>query len=156
MRRFTHIQRGFSLIEMVAMLAMLAVVLGVAILTMLPNLAQSHLLAAAKQVSSDIEFAKLNATKTGVLSGVNFVNGGTYTVYQSTTATPLKSPLTQQNLVVTLSSSFPSVSISQAYIVEFDKMGKPTTGGGGTVTLSSGSNSKVISVSANTGKVTIQ
>jgi prepilin-type N-terminal cleavage/methylation domain-containing protein len=149
------IARGFSLIELVMVIAIVGV-LGLVAIIYAPSIDNTRLDAAAKQVVSDIEFAKQNASLTGVISGVNFVSGGAYTVYQGTTATPLASPLTLQSMVVTLSAKYPNIVISSNFTVEFDSLGSPTTGAGGSVTLSNGSATKTITVTANTGKLVLQ
>lgn len=147
--------RGFSLLEIVMILAMLGI-LGLAAIVYAPSVETTRLDAAARQVLSDIEFAKQNASMTGVTSGVQFVGGGAYTVYQGSTATPLSSPLTKQNMIITLSTNYPSIVISGNFTVEFNSLGSPTTGSGGTVTLSNGSATKTITVTANTGKLVLQ
>src|SRR5690349_14498161 len=119
--------RGFSLVQLVMMLGVLGI-LGLAVIIYAPSLDTTRLDVAVRQVLSDIEYAKQNASLTGVTSGVAFVNGGAYTVYQGTTATPLANPATRQNMVVTLSTNFPGVVISGNYTVEFNSLGKPTTG----------------------------
>jgi len=147
--------RGFTLIELVMVLGVLAV-LSVAAIVSVPSPAPAQLGAASFQVQSDIEFAKQNAMMTGQTSGVSFTANGTYTVYQGTTATPLKSPLTQQNMITTLSANYAGVSIGTSYVVEFNAFGAPTTGGGGSVQITNGSSTKTIAVTANTGMVKIQ
>lgn len=147
--------RGFNIIELVLVFAILGI-LAVAALTISGNPQRSRLDAAARQVESDIKFAQQNAMMTGTTSGVSFVASGAYTVYQSSTATPLKSPVNKENMVVTLSNNFPSVTIAGNYVVQFNSFGTPTTGGGGSVTLTAGGFSKIISVTANTGRVNIQ
>ncbi len=138
-------------------LAMVLVgVVGAFAIFYMPSLSKSQLDVAANQVASDITYAQQNAMTTGTTSGVNFVSGGAYTVYQGTTATPLVSPLTHQNMVTTLSARYPGVSITNSYTVEFNNFGSPTTGGGGGVTISSNGQTHTISVTANTGLVTIQ
>lgn len=122
--------RGYSIIELVVVISLLGV-LAVAAVVMTTSVDDSRLNVAANQVLSDIYFAQQNATTTGQTSGVDFVGSGSYTVYQGTTATPLLSPLTGQNLVVLLADNYPNVTISANYVVEFDSMGAPTTGGGG-------------------------
>lgn len=147
--------RGFSLMELVMVIAVVGV-LGLAASIYAPSVDSSRLDAAAKQVVSDIEFAKANASLTGQTSGVNFVSGGAYTVYQGTTATPLTNPLTLQNMIITLSTNYPNIVISGNFTVEFDSLGSPITGSGGSVTLSNGSATKTITVTANTGKLVLQ
>lgn len=147
--------RGFTAVEILLTVGLLAI-LALAAVSLLPSVGSIRLGAAAKQVQSDIEYAQQNAMMTGQTSGVLFVNNGSYTVYQGTFSTPLSSPLTHQDMVITLSTHYPGVSISGNYTVEFNDMGSPTTGGGGSVTLTNGSTSKILTVTANTGKVTIQ
>ena len=146
---------GFTLVETVVMIAVLGVLAIVAI-QIVPNLSRSRLDVAAKQVTSDIELARQMAQTKGQTSGVKFVSGGSYTAYLGTTATPIKSPLTKADMVILLSSNYPGVSISSNYVVEFNRFGQPTTGGGGSVTLTDGTSTKTVTITANTGKVTQQ
>jgi len=147
--------KGFSLIELVSVIAIIGV-LGITVITMTPSLDGTQLNVAAHQVLSDIHHAKQNATTTGQTSGVNFVSGGIYTAYQGSTATPLLSPLTRQDMIVLLSDSYSSVSISNNFVVEFDSLGAPSSGGGGSVTLTNGTDTRTITITVNTGKVTLQ
>lgn len=146
---------GFTLLELVLTIALLgALALGLVLIS--PSIAPARLDAAAKQVVSAIQYAQQNAATTTQTSGVFFVSGGAYTVYQGTTATPLADPLTKQNMIITLSDRYPGVSLSSNYTVEFNRMGIPTTGGGGNVTITDGSSTKTIQVTANTGAALIQ
>jgi len=147
--------RGFTLIELVMVLGIMGI-LSVAAVVSMQTPSSAHLGAAAAQVKSDVEYAKQNAVMTGQTSGVNFTANGSYTVYQGTTATPLKSPMSQQNIITTLSTTYPNITISTNYVVEFNGFGAPTTGGGGSVQITNGSATKTISVTANTGLVTVQ
>lgn len=147
--------RGFTAVEVLLVVAILGV-LGLAAISFLPSAQATRLRSAAEQVRSDIEYARENAMTTGQTSGVQFINNSSYTVYQGTPATPLLNPLTRQDMVVTLSSSYPGVSVSGNYTVEFGSLGSPTTGGGGSITLTSSSLTKIISVTANTGRVVLQ
>ncbi len=145
--------RGITAVEVILSIALLGI-MAIAAVFLVPPVGSVRVEAAAKQVRSDIEYARQNAMMTGQTSGVQFVSGGAYTVYQGTVSTPLLSPLTGQTMVVTLSTNYPSTTISGNFTVEFDNMGNPTTGGGGSVTLVNGSVSKTITVTQNTGKVT--
>jgi len=149
------IKNGFTLIELVLVIGLLGV-LALAAVVISPDISPARLDAAAKQVQSDIEYAKQNAVLTATTHGAQFVSGGAYTVYRSTTATPLASPLTKQSMVITLSAQYPGISISSNYTVEFDRFGNPTTGGGGSVTITDGTTTKTIGVTSNTGRVTVQ
>ncbi len=137
------------------MLALLGV-LGLAAIVSAPSVSTTRLDSAIRQVLSDLEYAKQNASVTGVNSGIQFVSGGAYTVYQNTTATPLTDPVTNQSKVVTLSTNFPGISISGSITVEFNSLGTPVTGSGGVVTLTDGSSTRSITVTANTGKLVLQ
>ncbi len=145
---------GFSLIELVLIIAVVGL-LALAVVVLSPGVSLARLDAAARQVQSDIEYAKQNALLSEVTSGAAFTSGGSYTVYQNTIATPILSPLTRQSMVITLSNNYPGISISTNYTVEFNRFGSPTTGGGGSVTLTDGTNTRTISVTANTGRVTV-
>jgi prepilin-type N-terminal cleavage/methylation domain-containing protein len=147
--------RGFTLAELVVVVA-IAGVLAVAAIVATPSPTDANLMAAARQVQSDIEYAKQNAMTTGTTSGVSFTANGSYTVYQGTTATPLTSPLTLSNMVITLSTNFPGISISNSYVVQFNNLGAPTTGGGSSVTLTNGTTTHKVNVTNNTGMVFIQ
>ncbi len=147
--------RGFSIIELVLVLAMLGVV-GVSAIVKGFSPDAARLDAAANQISSDIMLARENALATGHVSGVQFINGENYVVYQGTVLTPLASPLTKQNMIVLISTNYPTVSLTKNFIVEFDKSGAPSIGGGGDVTISNGKQTKTIIVTAHTGRISIQ
>lgn len=140
--------------ELVLVIAVLGI-LATAVVVLSPSVTPARLDAAAKEVQAHIEFAQHHAMMTTQTAGVQCVASGAYTVYQGTTVTPLANPLTKQNMVLTLSDKYPGISISSHYTVEFNKFGSPITGGGGSVTITDGSSSKTISVTANTGRVSI-
>lgn len=146
---------GYTLIELVLVIAILGI-LAIAVVLISPSITPARLDAAAKQVQSDIEYAQQMAMMVTTTHGVSFVASGAYTVYESTTATPIASPLTKQSMVMTLSDKFPDISIQNNYTVEFNSFGSPTTGGGGSVVVTDGTNTRTITVTANTGKVTLE
>lgn len=146
--------RGASIIEIVGVMALLGV-LAMAAIVWTPSPDPTRISAAAKQVQSDIEYARQLAMTTNVTHGVWFVASGNYTVYRAAVGTPVLSPLTHQPMVVTLSSSYPGVTLQNDYWVEFDSFGAPTVGGGGSVVLTNSSGNRTIQVLAGTGKVEI-
>lgn len=148
-------QGAFTLIQIVIVIALVGV-LAITAVSFLPSQSKIRLDAATKQVVAHIQVAQQNAVTTTVTSGVSFVNGGAYTAYQGTTATPIKNPQTGQNLIITLSATYPGISLTKSYTVEFNSMGTPTTGGGGNITISDGTTTKTVTVSANVGRVTVQ
>jgi len=147
--------RGFTLMELVLVLAVLGI-MAVAAVISAPSPRAANLMAAARQVQNDIEYAKQNAMMTGVTSGVSFTQNANYIVYQNTTATPLTSALTKTSLNVTISAHYSNINLNDTYVVEFNGFGAPTTGGGGSVRVTDGTNIKTIVVTANTGMVKIQ
>ncbi len=147
--------RGASIVEVVGVMALLGI-LGVAALVWVPSYNPTRLDAASKQVQSDIEYARQLAMTTNVIHGVQFVSNGAYTVYRSVVAAPVSSPLTHQDMVITLSAKYPAVTIQTNYTVEFDSFGAPSAGGGGSVTITNPAGSKVIRVVDTTGSVVIQ
>ena len=132
-------------------------ILSVVIYLLTPSVPEVRLDAAAKTAASDVAYAQQYATLTGNTAGVAFFSTtDSYTVYVGSAATPLVSPLTKQNMTNVFSDNFPGISISNDYTIEFNAMGAPSTGGGGSVTFSDGTNAKVMAVRANTGNIDIQ
>ena len=86
--------------------------------------------AATAKVAGDIRFARELSSSTNVNCGVQFVADGSYTVYQSTPATPATNPHTREPYVVDLGDVFENVDILNSIQVEFDPMGRPVMGGG--------------------------
>ena len=110
---------------------------------------------AARRVRADILYARELAMLTGVNHGANFLSAQPYTVYRQTTANPVLDPLTRQPYSqdpVTMGS----VQVIGNYRVEFDPIGRPVVGGGGSVTLSSSTGTRSVAVQTNTGLVEIQ
>lgn len=147
--------RGASIVEIVGVIALLGV-LGMAAVVWVPSNAPAKLDAASKQVQSDVEYARQLAMSSMATHGVQFVAGGSYTVYRGTIATPVLSPLTHLNMIVNLGSFYSGISIQNNYTVEFDRFGAPTLGGGEFVTITDGARTKQISVTAVTGSVVLQ
>ena len=145
---------AFTLIELILVIAMLGI-LAVAVLTLSPSISPARLDAASREIQSDIEYAKQKEMMINVVHGVQFTASGSFTVYRSTVATPVADPLTQQSMIITLANKYPGITIQTNYTIEFNNFGVPTTGGGGSVTITDGSSTKTISVAAGTGLVTI-
>lgn len=145
------------MIELVLVIALMGI-LAVSVVTMTVSSSRQNIEIAAKKIRSDIEHARgLAMMKKGAVFGVTFnAAANTYTVYEGASASPVKDPLTKQNLVETF-ARWGNVSITGGnYTVEFGPTGAPTTGGGGSVTITDGTNNKTIGVLAGTGRVTVQ
>ena len=149
-----RLRKGFTIVELVLVIAALGI-LATAAIVFSPSPGTTRLDAAVRQVMSDIAYAQQCATMSNVTCGATFVAGGSYTVYRGTTATPLTNPLTKQPMVITLTLQYSGIYLSNGFTVEFNRFGMPTTGGGGTVKVTDGTNSRAISVEVNTGRVSV-
>ncbi len=98
---------------------------------------------AAYIVASDIRYAQESAMANRVSKSVIFTSGSSvYTFNPTSSLDP--------------SGQLPSgVTISNNFTITFNSLGEPTTGGGLSVTVSDGVQSKTISVVTYTGKVNI-
>ena len=149
--------RGFTLIELVAVIAITGV-LAVGVVALFGDWGKAKLEAASQKAKSDVEFARsLAMMKRGIVYGVAVdVSSNTYTVYQNTISTPVLDPQSRQPLIETF-SKWSGVTLSGSnYTVEFNRLGAPTVGGGGSFSMTDGSATKTISVDAVTGRVTLQ
>lgn len=146
--------RAFTLIELLLTVSILSVI-ALLFISYTGDVGNVSVDAASWKIQSDIRYAQQLATTTGEQHGVVFVNDGNYTVYRGSIATPVLDPLSRQPMVKDV-SEFGRVSISNNFQVEFDKLGKPTVGGGGSVVVTADSGaSRRIYVVANTGAVTV-
>lgn len=147
---------GFTLMELVLSISLMGI-LAVAAIAVVFNHKGSYLEVAGKKARSDIEHARgLAMMKKGTTFGVFFDQANNrYTVYEGSVGNPVPDPLTKGNLIESF-TKWPGVSVTSNYTVEFGPFGNPTTGGGGSVDLTDGTDSKTISVTAGTGKVSLQ
>ena len=150
-------KKGFTLIELVLVIAITGI-LAVSVVTISIQHKSAYIDIASKKMRSDIEHARgLAMMKKGTTYGVFFnVAGNSYTVYQGTNATPVADPLTKANLVETFSKWSGVHLTGSNYTVEFNSVGAPSTGGGGSVQVTDGTTTKTLSVTAVTGKVSLQ
>ncbi|MFH1356582.1 MAG: GspH/FimT family pseudopilin [bacterium] len=147
---------GFTLIELVVVIALIGI-LSVSVVVMSVNFSKTNITVVAQKIRSDIEYARsLAMTKKGTTFGAFFDDANDeYTVYESVVGTPILDPLTKQSFLEDF-SKWSSVTITGGdYTVEFNRVGVPTTGGGGSVQITDGSTTKTIAVTAGTGKVSV-
>lgn len=153
MQKQTNTIAGFTLIEM-AVVTAVAVILSFTGYMVIGNVMQNTSIdAASRRVLSDLQLARERAQTTGVLHGISFVANGSYTVYQTSVATPIADPLLGQSMVVNLDDDYPGAFIVNNYTVEFDSWGAPYTGGGGQVQVSDNSTIRTITTDSNTGRI---
>ena len=134
-------KRGFTLLEMMIVVALIAILSAVAVISIKSNMPQYYLSGAARQVLTDLMLARSKAVSNNTATSVTFSSTG-YSIGGVTT------DISSQFRGVTLSTK------SATGIITFYTMG--TTSGSDTITLTSpGLTSKMIVVSA-AGGVRIQ
>jgi MSHA pilin protein MshC len=155
---FMKQERGFTAIELILVIVILGILAAIAYPRFqgLPGIRVS---AAAQAIAADIRYAQSQAVSTAYNYKVYFyASTNSYSVYQvnrsSGAETIMSHPLKAGNYTVVVATDYPGVIIGGDYTVEFDYLGAPSTGGGGSVIVSGGGNSMTISVLANTGRVT--
>lgn len=137
--------KGITFIELILVL----VIVGIISATVIPRLnitlstSRSSVEGAAYMIASDIRYAQEFAMANRVSKTVTFTAGSSvYTFTPSDNMDP--------------SGRLPSeATISNNFTVTFNSLGEPITGGGGSVTVSDGINTKTISIVEYTGKVNI-
>ncbi|THF68123.1 type II secretion system protein GspH [Deinococcus sp. Arct2-2] len=68
---------GFTLLELLVVMTIIGIVAGVLGFSLLNNLRRTQLQSAAAQLSADLRLTRTNAQKTGLMSAVTVVAGGT-------------------------------------------------------------------------------
>lgn len=164
---------GYTILELVVCIAIMAALSIVAFIALDGAIESYSLNSAAIKVVSDIRYAKHLARTRNGWHGINFSVSPTnqYTVYSTdgSTDTAVTDPVNPaQNFIFNIGTEFDGVTISAASLgggskVEFDPVGMPYDDYGGTafvangtITLSSGTSNKIVTVVKNTGKVSVQ
>jgi prepilin-type N-terminal cleavage/methylation domain-containing protein len=127
--------RGFTLVELI----MVVVLIGILAVSVVPKFVDTSgfsLAGGAAMAAADIRYTQELAMGTHSSKTIVFTTSNTYyTVDSQTVNLPSK------------------VSISSGATFTFNSLGEPTTGGGSTVTLSAGAETKTITVESYTGRV---
>ncbi len=138
-------KRGFSMIELIMVIVIAGIMSAIA-LPRLASVSQIDLYNAARQAKSDIRYAQELAMgkyrETTITFGSNL---NTYTITSS-------GPTLNKQLPPSSNVIFDAGSTR---IFTFNTAGEPITGGGGTLTISSGGSSEQILVSNITGNANI-
>ncbi len=146
--------RGFSLVELVVVVTITAILAAVAVPKISHGLSAQGLRTAAQRVASDLAYARTMARNRGRATEVHFSTG---TTQYSMPGTP--SPNGDSEYLVDLADTpnpaqIEAVDFGGEAFVSFDLYGVPSSGG--SISLSSGSSTKTLTVNATTGQVTIQ
>jgi MSHA pilin protein MshC len=156
-------QHGFTLIELVIIIVLLAIIAAVAIPRM-GDVTSMKAAATAEKLKSDIRYAQelamtQNRSYRVYLNSGPAPNPGYAVVYDTsggawTSFGYAQDPTGKGNLSVTLNSgdyTGVTASLSAGSYIAFNSLGRPTTGGGTTITVSPGG--YTMTVSAETGAV---
>jgi MSHA pilin protein MshC len=148
MKRFkerTPNYKGMTLIELLAVLVIIGILSAVVIprLNLTVTTSRASVDGAAYMIASDIRYAQEFAMANRVSKSVTFTSGlSVYTFNPTSNLDP--------------SGRLPSgVTTVNNFTITFNSLGEPTTGGGGSVTVSGSGLSRTISVVNYTGKVNI-
>ncbi len=137
--------KGFTTIELI----MVIVIAGITMAIALPKftaVTEVDLYSAASQVKSDIRYTQELAMSKYRQTTITFgSNTNTYTITSS-------GPTQNKQLPPRSKAIF---SAGSTLIFTFNSSGEPITGGGGTLTISSGGSNEQIMVSSMTGKANI-
>ena len=127
--------QGFTLVELILVVVLISV-LSVSFLPKFFDTGSISVAGAAVMAAADIRYTQELAMGTHASKSIVFTSGNThYTVGSQTVNLPSK------------------VSISSGATFTFNSLGEPTGGGGSSVTLSAGAETKTITVDSYTGRV---
>lgn len=129
--------KGFTLIEVISILIIVGVLAAIAT-TRFTGTSTISVRAAAEMIQADIRYTQETAMTKNATKNINFVAGATSYVVGSE--------------VKELASG---VIITVGRLFTFDSLGEPTAGGGQSVSVSDGMNTRIITVVNYTGKVSI-
>ena len=148
MKRFkerTPNSKGMTLIELLTVLVIIGILSAIVIprLNLTFTSSRASVDGAAYMIASDIRYAQEFAMANHVSKSVTFTPGSSvYTFNPTSNLDP--------------SGRLPSgVTTSNNFTITFNSLGEPTTGGGGSVTVSNGIQTKTITIVNYTGKVNI-
>jgi len=156
--RLLKSKKGFTLIEMALVIVCLSY-LAVSAIPEDSGLAPISLDSAARKVKSDLRYAQSMATTTGDSHGLEVTGPNTYRIYNVTTNQTITSPYDNSAMTENLSTDYGESQFSaQNYLVIFDGLGRPTTGGGSSIFLQDADNTvtKEIQISSTSGFVSLQ
>ncbi len=140
---------GMTLIEVIAAI----IIMGILAAVVLPRFdftisTKASVDGAAYMIASDIRYAQEFAMANRVSKTVTFTNGSSVYTFSPTSSGMDPSGRLPSGLTITSTSPSPC-------IVTFNSLGEPITGGNGSVTVSSGGQSRTITVLQYTGKASI-
>ena len=150
---------GFTFVEAV-MVILLLVVLAVVAYPRFAAVDTARVNGAAMVIAADIRYTQSLAITTRVNHRIVFSSStNSYIVERDNAGTwqTATHPAKGGNFYIALHDDFPGVVLNSSYTIEFNYLGEPVVGGGGSFVISYGGSSpaKTISIVANTGRVRV-
>jgi len=147
-------KKGFTLLELMIVIAIMAILAGIAIPSMQPYMAQRRLSGAVRQVHTDLMSMRMQAASENRWIALNVDNSQRYTIFRDNAKTGIKTATGNEILLVRdLQSTYRDVSFSSAAdtIVTFYPNGTSATvtlgfaspAGTKTITVSSAGRAKI-------------
>lgn len=138
------VQSGMTLIEVILVM----VIVGILAATILPRFnfavtSRASVDGAAYMIASDIRYAQEFAMANRLSKSVIFTSGSSVYTFNPTSSFDSTGQLPS------------GVTVGGNFTITFNSLGEPTTGGGGSVTVNGGGQSRTITVVNYTGKVNI-
>ena len=160
--RFCNKQSGFTLIELIVIIAILGVFAGIAVPNFLSYMPKYRLNGAARQIMGDLMAARMQAVKENRKVGVGWVDETNYGIFRITPVDPGADIWTIIK-PVNIDSNYPGVTLGHATVsggfiggefngISFSSRGTRDTGG--SIGLINSTGSKRVTVSI-TGRVKI-
>ncbi len=144
---------GFTLLEIILTMSLLSIVSVGVYSTLTPQLV--HVDLAMLKVVHDVRFAQDRAMVSGRNHGFRTITSTQYEIYDTSPGNPITDPSTQSAMTISLASNYPNVAFQGIYRLEFNLLGSPVMGGGSSVGLSNGTETKSFLLTNNTGLINL-
>lgn len=155
MKQTFNNQSGFTLIELILCMVLMGI-LAIMVTPKNDGMTSLGVTSAAREIVSSIRYAQDLAMTTSDAHGFRVTDANHYEVYNAVTGQLAIAPSHQDHMHEELGDSSHSLSfLNTNYKVEFDSRGRPTVGGGVTLTIQYGSSTKSVQVSAASGLVNV-
>ncbi|MBI4366603.1 MAG: GspH/FimT family pseudopilin [Deltaproteobacteria bacterium] len=155
-RKISSTDAGWTLVELVGMIALLGILTIVAIPT--SDVGSAALDACAHRLRADLHFAQQMATTSGTAYGFRSLSGTQYEIFVGAPGTPAVDPYRRTAFQIDIQEIYRGVQFSGAppTVTFTPPDGIPAIAGGPTIVLTNGTATKTIVITATTGVPLIQ